>query len=152
MHYYFSGYNLQAVRNGPWKLAIAPQNETMGRPALPDANTHEPRLYNLDQEIGEKTNVANAHPEVVAKLTSLAAAMSKEIGGDHPSARRPAGKVENPSFFIPQSREVERQRRRVLKTKTNRNNYAFKIRVTLLLVCINTTSVFEHSRSNIIIV
>jgi arylsulfatase A len=30
-HYYFAGYNLQAVRQGPWKLAIAPQPETMGR-------------------------------------------------------------------------------------------------------------------------
>ncbi len=28
--YYYSGYNMQAVRVGEWKLAIAPQNKSMG--------------------------------------------------------------------------------------------------------------------------
>ncbi|MEX1113601.1 MAG: sulfatase [Akkermansiaceae bacterium] len=100
-HYYFSQYKLQAVRQGPWKLALAPQNETMGRPVKPDAQTDAPRLYNLDQEIGETTNVAAAHPEIVAKLTALAETMSQEIGGAQPAARRPAGKVANPSFLYP---------------------------------------------------
>ncbi len=31
-HYYFAGYNLQAVRQGPWKLAIAPQTDAATRP------------------------------------------------------------------------------------------------------------------------
>lgn len=86
VHYYFSQYKLQAVRQGPWKLALVPQNETMGRPVEPDAQTSAPRLYNLDREIGEKTNVAEANPEVVAKLTGLADAMSKEIGDSNPTA------------------------------------------------------------------
>jgi arylsulfatase A-like enzyme len=101
VHYYFAGYKLQAVRQGPWKLALVPQNETMGRPVSPDAQTSAPRLYNLDNEIGEKTNVAETNPEVVAKLTSLAEAMSKEIGDANPAARRPAGKVENPTMLFP---------------------------------------------------
>jgi arylsulfatase A-like enzyme len=46
-HYYFSSYQLQAVRQGPWKLAIASQPESMGRGTKPDAETKEPRLYNL---------------------------------------------------------------------------------------------------------
>jgi arylsulfatase A-like enzyme len=100
-HYYFSQYKLQAVRQGPWKLALVPQNETMGRPVEPDAQTSAPRLYNLDREIGEKTNVAEANPEVVAKLTFLADAMSKEIGDSNPTARRPAGKVINPTMLYP---------------------------------------------------
>jgi arylsulfatase A-like enzyme len=99
VHYYFSQLKLQAIRQGPWKLSIAPQNETMGRPALDDASTASPRLYNLDAEIGEKTNVADAHPEIVAKLTALAEKMDAEIGGANPTARRPAGKVENPSML-----------------------------------------------------
>jgi len=82
VHYYFSAYQLQAVREGPWKLALVPQNETMGRPVAPDAQTKEPRLYNLDTEIGEKTNIA-------------------EIGGRNPAARRPAGKVANPQLLYP---------------------------------------------------
>jgi arylsulfatase A-like enzyme len=101
VHYYFFKYNLQAVRKGPWKLAIAPQNETMGREALADARTHQPRLYNLDQEIGEKTNLAAAHPEIVQQLTALGETITAEIGGTDPTARRPAGKVANPAFLFP---------------------------------------------------
>jgi arylsulfatase A len=104
VHYYFMGYQLQAVRQGSWKLALMPQKETMGREAEPDAQTKTPRLYNLDSEIGEKTNVADAHPEIVAKLTALAEKMNAEIGGDSPSARREAGKVENPSILYPADR------------------------------------------------
>jgi arylsulfatase A len=100
-HYYFSKYELQAIRQGPWKLAIAAQNETMGRPAKPDAKTNAPRLYNLDEEIGERTNLAGANPEIVAKLTALAEKMNAEIGGSNPTARRPAGKAEKPTLLYP---------------------------------------------------
>lgn len=101
VHYYFAGFNLQAVRKGAWKLAIAAQNETMGRPALPDADTNEPRLYNLDKEIGEQTNVADAHPEIVKELRALSDKIVSEIGGNNPSARRPAGKVDQPVVLYP---------------------------------------------------
>jgi arylsulfatase A len=101
VHYYFAGYHLQAVRKGPWKLALAPQNETMGRPALPDADTGKPRLYNLDKEIGEKTDLAAAHPELVKELSSLGESIMAKIGGKNPTARRPAGKVANPTFLYP---------------------------------------------------
>ena len=100
-HYYFAGYNLQAVRQGPWKLAIAPQARSMGQNTDPDASGNAPRLYNLDQEIGEQTDLAAKHPEVVAKLQALAAKMTAEIGGKEPSARRPAGVVENPKTLYP---------------------------------------------------
>ena len=101
VQYYFQGYQLQAVRQGPWKLAIAPQNETMGQGVKPDADTKAPRLYNLDVEIGEQTNVAASHPEIVINLTALADKMNAEIGGTKPTARRPAGKVENPKILYP---------------------------------------------------
>jgi arylsulfatase A len=100
-HYYFRGYNLEAVRQGPWKLAIAPQHETMGKGVLADASGKAPRLYNLDQDIGEKTNLADKHPEIVAKLQALAAKMEAEIGGTNPTARRPAGEVANPQTLYP---------------------------------------------------
>ncbi len=100
-HYYFAGYNLQAVRQGPWKLAIAAQAETMGKGATADASGKAPRLYHLDQEIGEQTNLAAKHPEVVARLQSLADKMGAEIGGKEPTARRPAGVVENPKTLYP---------------------------------------------------
>jgi arylsulfatase A len=103
-HYYFRGYNLEAVRQGPWKLAIAPQHETMGKGVLADASGTAPRLYNLDQDIGEKTNVADQHPEIVAKLQVLATRMNGEIGGQHPTARRPAGEVAKPTTLYPVER------------------------------------------------
>lgn len=100
-HYYFAGYNLQAVRQGPWKLAIAPQPEGMGKDVAKDSEAAQPRLYNLGAEIGERTNVAKQHPDVVAKLQSLAVKMSSEIGGKAPPARRPAGEVTNPKPLYP---------------------------------------------------
>lgn len=101
VHYYFSKFTLDAVRKGPWKLALKAQNQTMGRPALPDAKDDTPRLYNLDKEIDEKTNLAKENPEIVKELTALAEKMNTEIGGDKPTARRPAGKVTNPVFLYP---------------------------------------------------
>ena len=110
VHYYFTRYQLEAVRKGPWKLAIAAQNETMGRPALPDAATNQPRLYHLDSEIGEKTNVAAAHPDVVAELTALGEKIMAEIGGSQPAARRPAGKVKNPVPLYPAVRNPPKRK------------------------------------------
>ena len=99
-HFYFAGYTLQAVRQGPWKLALTPQPENLGaKPSNPDEK--QPRLYHLDQDIGERTNVAENHPEVVSRLQSLANAISKEIGGQTPSSRRPAGFVQNPTTLYP---------------------------------------------------
>lgn len=100
VQYYFMGFKLQAVREGPWKLALVPQNESMGFPVSSDAQINQPRLYNLDDDIGETTNVAAKNPDVVAKLSALAEKMSSEIGGDKPAARRPAGKVENPKLLF----------------------------------------------------
>jgi len=101
-HYYFAGYNLQAVRQGPWKLAIATQKETMGKDAGGDA-LKNPRLYNLDTEISEQTNLADQHPDIVAKLTALAEKMDDEIGGKEPKSRRPAGEAANPVTLYPTS-------------------------------------------------
>ncbi len=100
-HYYFAGYNLQAVRQGPWKLAIKPQPEAMGQSTLADARDDGPRLYNLEKEIGERTNVADQHPDVVASLQSLIADMNRQIGGISPTARRPAGSVAEPRDLYP---------------------------------------------------
>lgn len=115
-HYYFSSYNLQAVRQGPWKLALETQKETMGKDAASDAKVN-PRLYNLDQEIGERTNLASQHPDIVAKLTALADAMTAEIGGNEPKARRPAGEVENPVTLYPTSEKPKERRAPKAKAK-----------------------------------
>ncbi|MEO5917431.1 MAG: sulfatase [Luteolibacter sp.] len=96
-HYYFLGFQLQAVRQGPWKLSVTPQVEGLNFKMVPeDARGNTPRLYNLDSDIGERTNVAAEHPEIVTRLKALADRKRAEIGGKSPSNRRPAGTVKNP--------------------------------------------------------
>jgi arylsulfatase A len=106
-HYYFSGYSLQAVRQGPWKLAITGQ---------PEATGQGPRLYNLDDEIGEQTNVAAQHLDIVQRLQDLAAKMNADIGGKAAPGRRPAGKVENPVTLYP-AESLQRAAKPVTKSK-----------------------------------
>jgi len=99
-HYYFSGYDLQAVRQGRWKLALVPQPEGNNVKKSPKLAAGL-RLYDLDAEIGEQTDVAAQHPEVVAKLKALADKMAAEIGGKTPAARRPAGEVKAAKTLYP---------------------------------------------------
>ncbi len=101
-HYYFSRSMLDAVRQGKWKLAVALQVERMGRDqkATP-ASMDEPRLYDLEADIGETTDVAADHPEVVGKLRALASRMTKELIDPASPARRPAGRVEHPKPLYP---------------------------------------------------
>lgn len=98
-HYYFSGYELQAVRQGRWKLALVPQPEDSKKKGVKVAAGL--RLYDLDAEIGEQTDVAAQHPEVVAKLKALADKTAAEIGGKEPAARRPAGEVKGAKTLYP---------------------------------------------------
>jgi len=99
-HYYFSGYDLQAVRQGRWKLALVPQPEGNNVKKSPKLAAGL-RLYDLDAEIGEQTDVAAQHPDVVAKLKALADKMAAEIGGKTPAARRPAGEVKAAKTLYP---------------------------------------------------
>lgn len=101
-HYYFNAYTLEAVRQGPWKLALVPQAEAMGKNKVPeDAKVAGPRLYNLESDIGERTDVAAANREVVQRLSALAATIRPELAGPKATARRPAGEVANPQTLYP---------------------------------------------------
>ncbi|CAL1124839.1 unnamed protein product [Cladocopium goreaui] len=61
--YYYRGLKLEAVRSGPWKLFLK-----------------SGELYNLDSDIGESQNVAEAHPEIVARIRKLASAIDSDLG------------------------------------------------------------------------
>jgi len=77
--FYFNVNNLEAVRSGEWKLK------------LPGT------LYNLDKDIGETTDVAKDHPDVVKRLQGYASAMDGDLGEhDAGPGCRPPGKVEHP--------------------------------------------------------
>lgn len=109
--YYYAGYKLQAVRVGPWKLAIAPQSEgrKKGDEMIP-ASLDKPRLYNLDTDIGERNDVAAAHPDVVSRLKAFAQKMAADIGDGQPGPGvRPAGFVENPATLYPSVSEPKRK-------------------------------------------
>ncbi len=104
-HYYYRGYKLEAVRVGPWKLALGPQVEGMrGSQASPESTASGVRLYNLEAEIGERTDVAAKNPDVVKRLQALAQQMAADIGDGQPGPGvRPAGLVENPQLLYASS-------------------------------------------------
>jgi arylsulfatase A-like enzyme len=108
-HYYFAGNELQAVRAGVWKLAVAPQSEGTGKAkvGVPEADQpYRPRLYNLAEDIGEAKDVAAAHPDVVKRLQQLAARMDADLGATKagPGVRSP-GKVEKPRPLLLKTNE-----------------------------------------------
>ena len=65
-----------------------------------------PRLYNLDNDIGEKNDVAAQNPEVVKRLQELIAKMGADLGIDKSNKKnaapgvRPAGRVNNPQPLL----------------------------------------------------
>lgn len=89
--YYHERY-LVAVRSGPWKLFVAEPAARL-RAELLD----KPKLYNLDSDPGETTDVAAAHPDVVSRLMKMIERGREDIGdADQPGKnQRPAGHYEN---------------------------------------------------------
>ena len=67
--FYFAGPTLHAVRDGPWKLRIAP------------AAKEEPivELYNVEVDPSERHNVAAEHPPVVERLRLRLEAFTTEL-------------------------------------------------------------------------
>lgn len=68
----YLGQTLYAVRHGPWKMHFV----TMSKRYQPDKRVvqkHDPPLlFNVEEDPGEKYNVAGDHPDVVRELTQLA--------------------------------------------------------------------------------
>ncbi len=97
--FYFLGNQLQAVRSGAWKLAVTPQ--APGVPNVKPVIHTGPRLYNLDADIGETTDVAAQHPDIVARLQSLIEKMGTDLGvvGTGPGVR-PPDRVEKPQPLL----------------------------------------------------
>jgi arylsulfatase A len=68
---YYRGTRLMAVRQGAWKAHFMTQESYTGNNELV---VHDPPLlFNLEVDPGEQWNVAEAHPDVVAAITQLAA-------------------------------------------------------------------------------
>lgn len=69
-YHYFCQNELQAVRQGPWKLHLPGHKTFYGY--VKDRGSGELELYNLQDDIGEKKNLASERPQVVAELQKLA--------------------------------------------------------------------------------
>jgi arylsulfatase A-like enzyme len=107
--FFYNGEELQAVRSGNWKLHFPHKYLTVtgepGRDGKPSnfanlkpasitlsgidgiATRHgysvasiELSLFDLSRDIGEKTNVAAQHPDIVERLTKLAQTMRADLG------------------------------------------------------------------------
>jgi arylsulfatase A-like enzyme len=104
VQYYFDGNQLQAVRSGEWKMAILPQREH-NRPQgqqEPPSKPPFPKLYNLDTDIGETTDVAKDHADVIKQLQEYVAEMDKDLGvkGNTAPGVRPPDRVDDPKPLL----------------------------------------------------
>jgi arylsulfatase A len=83
-YYCFGAAGLKAVRSGPWKLYV-----------------DGAKLYHLDKDIAEKTDVAATNAEVVKKLQGFVEKMDKDLGvtKNGPGVRAP-GRVANPQPLL----------------------------------------------------
>ncbi len=92
--FYYMSDRLEAVRSGPWKLFIA----RFDRSARSSNPIRE--LYHLAEDIGETTNVADRHPEVVEQLLRHVETCRRDIGDENTGVPgfncRPIGRVFNP--------------------------------------------------------
>lgn len=89
--FYYRGLKLEAVRYLQWKYEL---------PGV-RGKDQTAKLYDLKADIGETTDVAASHPEVVKKMESLIQAMESDLGLDEigPGCR-PLGRVQNAQPLI----------------------------------------------------
>ncbi len=87
--FYYFRVELQAVRQGKWKLhlpgeqrdgGIGPYRDNRHIPPADRVKFEKPFLVNLDSDLGETTDVSDRHPEVVARLLGLAEKMRDDLG------------------------------------------------------------------------
>jgi len=80
--FYFQTGRLSAVRSGKWKLHGNGQ------------------LYDLENDVGERNNVARRNPRIVAELKERMQAFDAELTRN----TRPVGKVKNPDYLVQEKR------------------------------------------------
>jgi arylsulfatase A-like enzyme len=105
--YCYYGRELHAVRDRRWKLHLPHSYTTLaGKPGGRDGDPvdYERRnigleLFDLHNDVGETTNVAEQHPDVVARLSAAAEQARAELGdvlaNREGSAVRPPGRARN---------------------------------------------------------
>jgi arylsulfatase A-like enzyme len=86
-YFFYWQRELQAVRSGRWKLHFAHVYKTLdgaaghgGKPSKYKETRTELALFDLQDDPGEKTNVADKRPDVVKRLEQLAEKERAELG------------------------------------------------------------------------
>ena len=87
-YYYYAGWELQAVRSGIWKLhlphsyrAVVKNKENGNKYGMMNMSSQiELSLFNLEEDISEKNNIASQNPDIVEDLMRKAEAMIKDLG------------------------------------------------------------------------
>lgn len=101
-YFYYADNELQAISCGRFKLYFPHTYRTLaGRPGGRDGQptnyeqrqVTQPELYDLEADIGEKTDVAASHPDVVKHMLALAEKARDELG-DSLTKREGSGKRE----------------------------------------------------------
>ena len=96
--YYYYGTDLHAVRRGRWKLHVPhayPSYEGMepGNDGFPGQTVRRETgyaLFDLESDIGERTNLVERYPEIVESLKAVAEAAREELGdGSRPGRPSP---------------------------------------------------------------
>lgn len=108
LYYYYNKNDLEAVRQGHWKLVfphkyrsyenVMPGNE--GYPGPYAKGTLDSlALYDLRRDPGERYNVVEAYPEIVSELQELAEKAREDLGdnltGREGKNRRPIGSIKS---------------------------------------------------------
>jgi arylsulfatase A-like enzyme len=82
---YFSGYDLQAIRVGQWKLHISRANTPAYTPepkvGYMNLKLTNPELYNVDRDPEEAVDLANENPEVVASMQGMIKSLMPSLPG-----------------------------------------------------------------------
>ena len=102
--YYYDRDQLQAVRQGPWKLFV-PLDSFRRHPHFGAGRPVEPLLFNLIRDVGSTRNVAPEHPGIVKRLRVLAEGARVDLGDRERSGanQRKPGVVEHPHPQVVQS-------------------------------------------------
>jgi arylsulfatase A len=95
--FFYRGEQLQAVRAGKWKLYLPLAAKQLGLGARTEQSPA--RLYDLEADLGETTDLADRRPEVVRSLLSAAEKAREDLGdvGRPGRNQRPAGWLDHPT-------------------------------------------------------